>query len=95
MVMSYQITHIRLSDSNATSTDKITHIKLNGDLTYTIEDIVELLKDPSHYHLFYVYQNIIMFTPSIEAVYPPSGKPYIRTESNPAPQDLLLSLRRF
>ncbi|AWN66981.1 DUF3892 domain-containing protein [Lactococcus lactis] len=90
----YQITHIRVSDNNATSTEKITHVKiLANDPAYTVNDIIGLIQQGHQF--FYTttpYQTTKSF---IEVATSSLGNKYIRTKANYTTRDNLLSLPRF
>lgn len=90
----YQITHVRVSDDNATSTEKITDIRLDGFLPdCTVEYAVDLLD----------HRNVLFYTTSpsqemrtyVEPMHPVGRNPYIRTKGNDTTKDNLLNLPRF
>lgn len=89
--MSYRITHVKLSDNYATSTDKITHVKLEGGTVETVEQVVKYLDmNMEYYYTTSGYSRTL-----VEAVHPTYGMPYIRTKANRTTSDNLLSLPKF
>lgn len=89
----YQITHVRVSDNNATSTDKITDVKLSGGHPYSVAEIINFIKNGHEFFYTHgLYQTNKAF---IEVVRPAYHDPYIRTKANNTTTDNLLSLTRF
>ena len=89
--MSYRITHVKLSENYATSTDKITHVKLEGGTVETVEQVVRYLdRNMEYYYTTSGYSRAL-----VEAVHPTHGMPYIRTKANRTTSDNLLSLPKF
>ncbi|ENI1325026.1 DUF3892 domain-containing protein [Listeria monocytogenes] len=87
-----RITHIRLSESYATSTDRITHVKIDTGATETVEQVVRYIDNiPMEYY----YTSSNESKAIVETVHPFNGKPYIRTKANYTTSDNLLSLPRF
>lgn len=87
----YHITHIRTSEKNATTTDKITHIKLESGTEETVEQVVRYLVAKMEFY----YTTSSNLTALVEAVHPTHGQPYIRTKANHTKKDNLLNLPRF
>ncbi|KKX52426.1 DUF3892 domain-containing protein [Brevibacillus borstelensis] len=88
---SYQITHVRLSDSNSTSTEHITHVKLSGGTVETKADVVKYI-DGGHEYFYTTSSNSKAY---VETVHPVGRPAYIRTKANSTTKDNLLSLPRF
>ena len=89
--MSYRITHIRTSDTNTTSTDKITHVKLESGTVERVEQVVRYLDMKMEYY----YTTSNNSKALVESVHPTYGQPYIRTKANHTTKDNLLNLPRF
>lgn len=89
--MKYQITHIRLSNTGFESNEKITDVKLSNFEVKTIHQVIVSLEVGNEYY----YTNVDGSTAYVEAVFPSSGTPYIRTKANYTTKDNLLSLPRF
>lgn len=89
--MSYRITHVRLSSNYASSTDKITHVKLDGGTVETVEQVVKYLD----MNMDYYYTTSSYSRATVEAVHPTYGTPYIRTKANNTISDNLLNLPKF
>lgn len=89
----YQITYVRVSDNNATSTEKITDVRLLGGYAdCTVAQIINYLESDNDFFYTTAYQTTKSF---IEPVYPTGRTPYIRTKANSTTTDNLLSLPRF
>lgn len=92
--MEYQITHVRVSDHNSTSSEKITHVRISGGYPdYTVDEIIKFMNN--NHTFFYTDYFTLMQKAFIEVVRPSSGTPYIRTKANTTIKDNLLSLPRF
>ncbi|MBC9787190.1 DUF3892 domain-containing protein [Carnobacterium maltaromaticum] len=89
--MPYQITHIRLSDANATGSEKITAVKLSDNSAEYVSDVVKRID----LGLEYYYTTATYSRANVETVHPSFGNPYIRTKANKTERDNLLSLPRF
>lgn len=89
--MAYRITHIRTSENYVTSTDKITHVKLEGGTIETVEQVVRYLD----MNMEYYYTTTAYSKAQVESVHPTYGEPYIRTRANHTTKDNLLNLPRF
>lgn len=89
--MAYRITHIRTSENNATTTDKITHVKLESGTIETVQEVVKYLDAKMEY--YYTISSISRAL--VEPVHPTNGQPYIRTKANNTTKDNLLNLPRF
>lgn len=89
--MSYKITHVRLSDSNATSTEAITDVKLSDGREETKAQVVERIDKGDNYY----YTQSSGSRAEVETVHPEGKKPYIRTKANRSTKDNLLSLPKF
>lgn len=89
----YQITHVRISDNNATSVEKITDVKLSDGTPFTVSQIVNFI-DQGH-NFFYTHGYYQPSKAFVEAVHPSNRDPYIRTKANSTTSDNLLSLPRF
>lgn len=89
--MAYHITHIRTSENNATTTDKITHVKLESGTEETVEQVVRYLDAKIEYY----YTTSSNSKALVQAVHPTHGRPYIRTKANQTAKDNLLNLPRF
>ncbi len=90
-IMAYHITHIRTSENNATTTDKITRVKLEGGTEETVEQVVKYLDAKMEYY----YTTSNNSKALVESVHPTHGQPYIRTKANHTTKDNLLNLPRF
>ena len=89
----YQITHVRVSDNNATSTEKITDVKLSGNYKdCTVAQIIKYLENNNDFFYTTTYQTAKSF---IEVATSSLGNKYIRTKANYTTKDNLLSLPRF
>ncbi|WP_164667692.1 DUF3892 domain-containing protein [Virgibacillus doumboii] len=89
--MSYRITHVRLSDNNATSTEAITHVKLSDGTVETKAQVVKYIDQGMEYY----YTKTTGSKAVVETVHPVGRNPYIRTKANSSTKDNLLSLPRF
>lgn len=89
--MSFKITHIRLSDNNATSEESITAVKLSNGSEETKADVVTHIDQGSEY--YYTQSNGSKAV--VETVHPVGSDPYIRTKANNTTKDNLFSLPRF
>lgn len=89
--MSYKITHVRLSDNNATSTEAITDVKLSDGREETKEEVVKSIDKGNRYY----YTQSMGSRAEVETVHREGKKPYIRTEANRSTKDNLLSLPKF
>ncbi|MGW7932410.1 DUF3892 domain-containing protein [Staphylococcus xylosus] len=87
----YQITHVRLFDSNASGTERIRKIKLSDGTIETVEMVAKFISMKMEYY----YTTSANSKADVEAVYPKDRKPYIRTVANGTESDNLLSLPRF
>jgi len=88
--MSYQITHIRLSDSGY-SNEHITHVKLSSGVIETVTDVVRYIDSSFEYYYTSAYGSKAL----VESVHPTGRPAYIRTKANSTTRDNLLSLPRF
>lgn len=90
----YQITNVRVSDKNATSTEKITDVRLeNGKYAdCTVAQIVKYLEGNNNFFYTTANQPNKSF---VEVVYPSGRDPYIRTKANSTTKDNLLNLKPF
>lgn len=89
--MAYQITHVRLSDNNATSTEHIIRVKLSDGTEETKAQVVKYIDQGMEY-FYTVGGNSKAY---VETVHPVGRDPYIRTKANSTTKDNLLSLPRF
>lgn len=89
--MAYRITHIRTSENNATTTDKITHVKLEDSTIETVAQVVRYLDSKMEYY----YTTSDNSKALVEAVHPTYGQAYIRTKANHTTKDNLLNLPKF
>lgn len=89
--MSYQITHIRLSDNNATSVESIIEVKLSDGSKETKAQVVIYIDRGMEYY----YTQTNGSKADVETVHPVGKDPYIRTKANNTTKDNLLSLPRF
>lgn len=89
--MAYQITHVRLSDDNTTSTEHITHVKLSSGVVETKAQVVKYIDSGMEYY-YTLSDNSKAY---VETVRPVGRDPYIRTKANNTTKDNLLSLPRF
>ncbi|MFK4885852.1 DUF3892 domain-containing protein [Lactococcus petauri] len=89
----YQITHVRVSDNNATSVEKITDVRLAGNYKdCTVAEIIKYIEGNNEFF----YTTAHTTTKSIvEVATSALGNKYIRTKANGTKQDNLLSLPRF
>ena len=92
MMGQYQITHVRVSDDNATSVEKITHVQLNDGTPFTVSQIVKFIDKG---HDFFYTHGYFLSKALVEAVHPTNRDPYIRTKANSTTNDNLLNLPRF
>jgi hypothetical protein len=88
---SYQITHIRLSNPTATSTEHITHVKLSTGIIESVPQVVAAIERGHEYY----YTTSPYTRATVEVVRPTGRPPYIRTKANQTTRDNLLSLPRF
>lgn len=89
--MNHEITHIRLSENEAISTNKITQVKLaNGD----VQDISEVVKliEMGHEYSYTIPGFSLMH---VEVAHPLMGDSYIQTRANQSTTDTLLNLPTF
>lgn len=90
--MPSKITHIRLSENYATSSDRITHVKIDFGTIETVEQVIYYIDSiPMEYY----YTDSNGSKAVVETVHPTIGKPYIRTKANNTTSDNLLNLPRF
>ncbi|MCD8898378.1 DUF3892 domain-containing protein [Mammaliicoccus sciuri] len=89
--MKYRITHIRLSDSFGSNTEKITHVKIANTTIESVKDMVNYLDKGIKY--FYTKSN--GSEAEVESVHPSDREPYIRTKGNNSISDNLLNLPKF
>lgn len=89
--MAYEITHIRMSDTNNSGTERIKEVKLSNDTVETVEFVAECI----NLNMKYYYTNSCSSRAKVEAVFPENRKPYIRTENNGTQSDNLLNLPKF
>ncbi|MEV2911735.1 DUF3892 domain-containing protein [Paenibacillus larvae] len=89
-MMSYQITHIRLS-SPATSSEHITHVRLSIGQEQTVADVVKSIDSKCEYFYTTYFESRV----AVESVHPVGRPAYIRTKGNSLTRDNLLSLPRF
>ena len=90
----YQITHVRVSDNNATSTEKITHVKiLNNDPAYTVNDIIGFIN--KGHNFFYTTSGYQSTKAHVEIAKSSLGNYYLKTKANSTTKDNLLNLPRF
>ncbi|MGG1878276.1 DUF3892 domain-containing protein [Paenibacillus cisolokensis] len=90
-MLSFKITHVRLSDSNSSSTEHITHVKLESGTVETTEQVVRYID----LNWEYFYTAAGGSKAIVESVHPTGRAPYIRTKANSTTKDNLLSLPRF
>lgn len=89
--MSYRITHIHLTDPNASSTERIEKVKLEDGTVETVPQVVKYIDG----HMEYYYTNTSGIRADVESVHPTNRAPFIRTVKNFTTQDNLLRLPRF
>jgi hypothetical protein len=89
--MAYQITHVRLSDDSATSTEHITDVRLSDGAEETKAQVVKYIDQGMEYY----YTQSTGSRADVETVHPTGRTPYIRTKANNTTRDNLLSLPRF
>ncbi|MGL4697093.1 DUF3892 domain-containing protein [Enterococcus larvae] len=89
--MPYQITHVRVSESFPTSTEKITDVKLSSGSVETVAQVVKYLD----LNMEYFYTTSASSRALVESVHPVGRPAYIRTKANATTKDNLLSLPRF
>ncbi|UXV31263.1 DUF3892 domain-containing protein [Mammaliicoccus sciuri] len=89
--MKYRITHIRLSDSFGSNTEKITHVKIANTTIESVKDMVNYLDKSIKY--FYTKSN--GSEAEVESVHPLDRDPYIRTKDNDSISDNLLNFPKF
>ena len=89
--MDNKITHVRLSESNATSTEAITDIKLSNGNTETKAQAVRFIDQGKEYY----YTQTTGSRADVDTVHPFGRNPYIRTKANSSTKDNLLNLPRF
>lgn len=89
--MESHITHIRVSESFPTSTERITEVKLSDGTIETVAQVIRYLEIPCDY--FYTTSG--GSKAYVEAVHPVNRNSYIRTKGDSTTSDNLLSLPRF
>lgn len=89
--MVYKITHIRLSDNFASSTDKITHVKLESGVVETVAMVAYFID----WGCKYSYTNKSGKEIFVTSVHPSIGIPYIQTLGRLSESDELLELPVF
>lgn len=89
----YQITHVRVSDNNTTSVEKITDVRLAGNYQdCAVADIIRYIEANNEFF----YTTASTTTKSfVEVATSSLGHKYIRTKANSTTKDNLLSLPRF
>lgn len=89
----YQITHVRVSDNNATSTEKITHVRLAGNYSdCTVAEIIRYIEANNEFFYTTAYTTTKSY---VEVATSSLGNKYIRTKANNTTKDNLLNLPRF
>ncbi|WP_179394971.1 DUF3892 domain-containing protein [Lacticaseibacillus absianus] len=89
--MAYQIVAIRTEGFGATTTDKITAVKLSDGITETVSQVVTYIDAKMEYY----YTTSTGSRADVESVHPVQGNAYIRTVRNGTTQDNLLNLPEF
>lgn len=89
--MAYQITHTRTASDYSSTTDKITHVKLNDGTIETVEAVVRYIDQNMEYYYTYGYNS----KAEVESVHPSYSPAYIRTKGNRSTADNLLNLPKF
>ncbi|MGC3434453.1 DUF3892 domain-containing protein [Enterococcus faecalis] len=89
--MAFKIIGIKVSDNNSTSTDKITHVKLEDGKKESVEQVVKQLDTNTEYY----YTTSNNSTALVESVHPQNGCAYIKTKANNTEKDNLLNLPKF
>jgi len=86
-----KITHVRVSEYNPTSTDKITDVKLSQGTSESVSQVVRYLDSGAEYY----YTTSTNSRALVETVHPDYKPAYIRTKANRTTKDNLLNLPRF
>ncbi|MFB4159271.1 DUF3892 domain-containing protein [Geomicrobium sp. JSM 1781026] len=90
--MPQEITHIRVSDENAQSTERIVQVRLRNSEEPTTEKVVHDIRNEND---SYFYTTSSSTKAEVEAVPSSTGRYYIRTKKNETTKDNLLMLPKF
>lgn len=90
--MSKHIVSVRLSEVNANTTDKITHVRFSNG---SMESVPSVVQAAILFGTGYYYTTADGRKADVEAINPANGAPYIRTKANITVRDNLLNLPRF